>query len=476
MPNIDPARHRVCFHGDLDRIGVLRGLRRIWGVPEKHAGNPLIRPDTMVEEPSTGVHTSVVWNSDAHEFQAWYNVGLREPLDGCISPLAYATSTEGIRWKKPEIGLYEYRGSIANNLVYAPEGSGKAVSGPGILYDDQDTDGSRRYKMFYCTQRWNPDTGTKSMSDCCAAFSDDGIHWRHYEENPVVPGVVSDCKHSIIRDPERDGYICFVRLRTNEGCELLYRHGQKLGADAVRCVGRIESPDFIRWTEPELIIRPGRWSLSGDQYYGLTVFPYEGAFLGLLEVYHRDAPNYGYLETKLVFSDDTIHWRPAGEGMFLRVGQRGSWDAGRAGGPPCQVVLEDRILFYYTGNGWSHGGGGPKVEGPTGHLGLATLRRDGFAYVEPYQEDGTFRTHAFRAAGGLLHVNADASEGCVTGAVLDESEAEVTGYSHDECVAAGDDDVDQVIRWRGQEHLPGGKGLKIEFRLVDAALYSFWVA
>ncbi len=70
MPNIDPSRHRICFHGDLDRIGVLRGVRRIWGVPEKHAGNPLIRPETMVEETSTGIHTSVVWNSEAHEFQA----------------------------------------------------------------------------------------------------------------------------------------------------------------------------------------------------------------------------------------------------------------------------------------------------------------------------------------------------------------------------------------------------------------------
>ncbi len=205
----------------------------------------------------------------------------------------------------------------------------------------------------------------------------------------------------------------------------------------------------------------------------MTAFPYEGAYLGLLLVYHRYAPNYGYLEEQLVYSDDSVHWRPAGNGLFLPSGPPGAWDAGCVGAGPNVVMLEDRILFYYTGTPRSHGGGGPASAPPTA-LGLATLRRDGFAYLQPPWHEGVFVTHPFSTGEEELHLNASAVGGEVSAAVLGEDRKPLPGYAHEDCAPARWDGIDQVLRWRGRERLPSGAEVRLELRLRDAILFSFW--
>ena len=43
----------------------------------------------------------------------------------------YAESKDGIHWKKPALGLHEFKGSKANNIVFAAEKVGNAMSVPG---------------------------------------------------------------------------------------------------------------------------------------------------------------------------------------------------------------------------------------------------------------------------------------------------------------------------------------------------------
>ena len=103
------------------------------------------------------------------------------------------------------------------------------------------------------------------------------------------------------------------------------------------------------------------------------MIPYEGAYLGLLQVFHRYPPNYGYQEEQLVRSEDTRHWRPAGDSMFLTAGEPGEWDSGSLGVAPRVVVRDKDIPFYYGGTPRSHGGGTP-MPLPEGGIGIATLR------------------------------------------------------------------------------------------------------
>ena len=50
----------------------------------------------------------------------------------------YAESTDGIRWTKPELGLFEYQGNKANNILFrqiGPEGAHSRVHGACVFLD-----------------------------------------------------------------------------------------------------------------------------------------------------------------------------------------------------------------------------------------------------------------------------------------------------------------------------------------------------
>ncbi len=51
--------------------------------------------------------------------------------------LAYAESTDGIRWTKPELGIHAYRGSKANNLVGVASLEGNVFRDPNARSEDE---------------------------------------------------------------------------------------------------------------------------------------------------------------------------------------------------------------------------------------------------------------------------------------------------------------------------------------------------
>ena len=67
-------------------------------------------------------------------------------------PIAYAESTDGIHWDRPNFGLVEFRGNRDNNLVsIEPADHPFAVANDyvSVLKDEADPDPGRRYKMVY---------------------------------------------------------------------------------------------------------------------------------------------------------------------------------------------------------------------------------------------------------------------------------------------------------------------------------------
>lgn len=122
----------------------------------------------------------------------------------------------------------------------------------------------------------------------------------------------------------------------------------------------------------------------------------------------------------------------------------------------------------------SHGGGGPAdALPPMG--GLATLRRDGFASLQPPGHIGFLTTHPLTMRRAQLHLNAKADGGQISCAIIDERGSALPGYAHQDCVPAGADHVDQVLRWKEEAHIPSGENLRLELQVHDAALYAFWL-
>lgn len=113
-------------------------------------------------------------------FHMWYNGNYGATPRICVQKncvLCYATSKDGVNWEKPELGLVEFNGSKKNNIVDLP--APDLWSTCAALYEPEDPDPNRRFKMAY---------ETKGGGGECVAFSPDGLRWKPSEKNPVMPG------------------------------------------------------------------------------------------------------------------------------------------------------------------------------------------------------------------------------------------------------------------------------------------------
>ena len=266
--------------------------------------------------------------------------------------LCYAFSTDGISWKKPELGLLAFDGSKQNNIVM------RRVNGAGVFKDARETDPSRRYKMFFC--------GEPQMT---VAFSPDGLHWG---EPVPIPEVEAHGTHPNAFWAEALGkYIGFTRQH----------------AGSVRLVTRTESPDFVEWTPDETVLVGSSPLL---QAHDMIVFPTCGIYIGLLGimVYPEDSNIDVKQHVELAWSVDTVQWHRIAEGTPF-IGHTPA-ETERYGAlpydwgtifPSAPIFFDDEIRIYYGA------GDGYFFNWRDGYLALATLRPHGWAGYEPVNTD-----------------------------------------------------------------------------------------
>ena len=199
-------------------------------------------------------------------------------------------------------------------------------------------------------------------------------------DNPVI-GVASDTAHQAMWDPVLRKYVIFGRL-------------------GVGRVGRAESDDFVHWSQPHRVFAMDALDVSREKFYGMGASIYEGIYIGLPFVYHRD--NSERIDIQLATSRDGITWKRAGNRqVFIPNGPEGSWDAGMIFMPnqPLQVV-GDRVFIFYSGIQGNHvwnlrdygKAGSPSYEKArhigAAQIGVATIRRDGFVSLDAGADEG----------------------------------------------------------------------------------------
>ena len=89
----------------------------------------------------------------------------------------YAESDDGLHWRKPELGLHEFKGSKANNIVMVKQKIGTTISEPGepAVFKDENPAAplDARYKALLPASRLRPD----QRRGLLAFKSPDGLHW-----------------------------------------------------------------------------------------------------------------------------------------------------------------------------------------------------------------------------------------------------------------------------------------------------------
>jgi hypothetical protein len=111
--------------------------------------------DAPWEGSGSGYH-SVFQDGDKYRmyYKAWHLAVSPGKVKTDTHPLfcCYAESSDGIRWTKPDLGLHDFGGSKANNIVIASETVGKAQldAGHPAVFEDENPEASAdaRYKAI----------------------------------------------------------------------------------------------------------------------------------------------------------------------------------------------------------------------------------------------------------------------------------------------------------------------------------------
>ena len=452
-------------------IAAAKNVKRTVHKAEKHPANPIMVADQPCEKSNTTreglLYHYVLRDEATGKFRMWYSAYQAYELpsgERVVLPSCYAESDDGINWVKPKLGLYEFDGSTANNIII-PEGYLC-----GVIYKPNEPDPDKRYQtLVWITSNYAKVRGFYLYT------SPDGIHWIRQSPlgNPPLIGAgsysgtgVGDTS-SFRWDPWLNKYIGDVK----------YFPGWKF-----RCFAQVESDDMVNWTKRVTAVYPDAYDTPDVQIYQHRVFNYESMWIGLLRVYHKDlTPSRKQTPLELTASRDGRNWERVGtrgglgEGRqeFMSVDDSGDWDDNYLDSEP-PILVGDELWFYYRGVKLAPRG----VNLMEAHqIGLAKLRRDGFVSIDGGLTAGKLLTRPLIYNGSKLYVNAEVGPGgYVKAGICGTNRRPVKNYGLEKCVPVTENTLSGQITWRKNGILPKAKDPKrILFELKNAKLYSFWI-
>ena len=482
-------------------------VSRVLNPAQKHSDNPLLGDERQWENATTMSVLTAFYDASPDDggescFRMWYTA----PGGVC-----YATSPDGLRWERPNLGLVDFQGSKENNLV-------QGIVGPtnGIVYSPEMV-GSEYPERYYKTL-------CREEGGWAVYYSGDGLRWTRREENPVLTapllGDVCTTGKSSERFPKGmfykqtppPKYLAFPQLRV------------RVGRFERRCVGFSGCPmtfpeTFTKWEDASLVLAPDllddewadeRLTTASDalrfdspqehrtEFLGLAGFRYAGLLLGFLWVLNvsgdwKPSPDGdqvdqdGIAELQLVSSRDLIHWQRVGDREpLIPLGAPGTWDSAQIYTANYPCVVEDEIWIYYTGRRFGRAGprspNPPETEEAGGHpgsqtagTGLAKLRLDGFVSLDAGKREGTVTTRPLRFEGTELVINAQAPGGSVVVEILAQDGGAIQGFGAVDCDAFSGDSLRHTVTWSKKPDLSAlrGEPVRLRFHLNTAKLYSF---
>jgi hypothetical protein len=483
-------RHKFLL---VDNSCLLRahGVTRTVNPATKHPEPVLTTDAPWNQDDERFSYANIIYDPAEKLFRMWYFVwraGHSGP--GVIvsggNKLAYATSTDGIHWERPELGLVEVNGSTRNNYLIPEMG----IYG-GTLIEDPSDPPPRRYKMIFGLLGREPDWAGFHIP-LSLAYSADGLRWeRPHHVNPVLRGI-SDGELTLHYDPDRRVYQLFTRRVPN----------------LPRDISLYESFDLVNWEDRGRVLVPDEHDRPEMyNFYNMAPFRYEGLTLGMLnaqytdpvsetyESYHR-APGSpedirGHVDIQLAYSHDGREWlRPRDRSAVIACGRPGERDFGGVYPSKCPVVLNGDTFIYYTASRllhcWWHEWEKAIPENDVCCLMLAKMPEDHWVSLDAGDAEGCLVTKPGPFPGLRMLVNADAAGGSIEAEIVNPYGQPVAGFNRADCIPVTANGKDQELRWKGMEGWNTEKylelitkthlgGLMARFYLRNAKLYSFTV-
>lgn len=401
----------------------------------------------------------------------------------------YAESNDGIRWRKPDLGLHEFQGSKKNNIVMitAKEGSLSMDPGhPAVFKDDNPAAApDARYKAIIRSSGRN---GLIVMK------SPDGLRWSPLSPEPILSGLGAfDSQNLAFFDPVLGAYRAYWRIFTaGVTDEKTWKPG------GVRAIRTATSDDLLHWSnvaDLKYVDSPHEHLYTNQvkSYYRapqiLIGFParyvergWSESMRALPELAHREmrakaSLRYGTAITEglLMASHDGVTFKRWNE-AFLRPGieREGTWHYGQQyigwhvvetksalEGAPNELSLY-AVESYWTGN--------------SSLLRRYTLRLDGFVSAAAGMKGGELVTKPFTFTGSSLNLNFSTSAaGVIRVEIQDAAGKPLPGFALDDCNELFGDSIERAVSWKQGADVGAlaGKPVRLRFELKDADVYAF---
>jgi hypothetical protein len=437
---------------------IIRQINRV----EKYPGGPIVQPDKPWEGNIVLLFGTVMLDHEDELYKMWYYSS---------GDVGYATSHDGVHWKKPELGIV-VRDGQNTNLVIERGNFGHFYEFCGVVKDPKDPDPNRRYKAgFVSIQRdyhgeHEAPYHRGQRRGLGTAVSPDGIHWT-LEKNFASYEIFDISR--FFWDERVDRFVLFGRnkLTTEKTKDRWKKYGWG------RAVTRIESRDFENWTKEELVLAADARDPEGTEIYSMSVFPYGDLYIGCVQMFYG-LPDQGNLDIQLAVSRNGMDFsRVEPRESFIPQGDIGTWDRFNISlGNLAPVSVGDEQWFYYSGRTYRHSPYKGKDTGPFyGAIGLAKIKRGRFVSLQASYNGGSIMTKPLRFNGSHLFVNGNARFGSIEITIFNQKGEPLSGFH---TMISGKDHIEiPVVFENANLDDIDEKAVKIQFKLVNAQLFGF---
>lgn len=457
-------------------------LQRVYHQPVKHPDNPVLLPEEKYEQPFVSLSAHPVWyEAREQQFQMLYKAGA-----GGNRAAYLAVSSDGVHWERPRL-----RKGSRPNLLFTEKSFGGLLTTLSLI--PHPTEPERGYVGLY--GRLTADEG---FLDRCDNFVEtpDLLNWKLLGVAPKQVKVPSAGRtihpydvSRVVWNPFRNVWVYNIKQHSGprRRCRF-YRESPNFDD-----LWKLDSGNTVFWVGADRLDQgyPGfdeRYGIRQLQLYDHDAVGYESLMLGTFAIW--SGPENDVCEEEgvpkvtqltLGYSRDGFHWHRPDRRPFLgvnREGGPGQLDFGyiRPAGRGCLIVGDQLHFYYSSASGVAPDGSRGIYHGRT--VSLATLRRDGFASLEPVSGAGQLLTRPLRFSGGHLFVNCDARGGELRVDVVQSNGQTVPGFTQFDCQPVHSDSTRTEVRWRDGRDLAAlaGQPIRFRFHLRNGKLFSFWVA
>ena len=487
-------------------IKVTPGVSRRLHPPKKHLLNPVVRCDRWWEGNNMQPYTTM-YDSEEKLFKMWARSGSDWKsgyVDGNAAYMTYLTSTDGVRWDKPELGLLALAGRRDHNVIFASDmvsatdtvssqGEKKFIATPSL---------SQGKKAFFWSVIKHPHPRSANERFVALAIvqdkqrivdgahivtSPDGIHWScanapFWQTPNDVSGKGDDCLMNIIYDRAKQKWVVYRRI-IPEFSERMVANESDRERKAVdrynRSYACVESDDLREWKNFRFILSMDADDPADTELYQFSCQQFGQIYVGYMSVFHLRPQA---IDVQLATSRDGLHFTRVCRGEpFIPSGPMGYYDyMAMACTQPEPIVVDDTVYIYYSADNFAHNVDMANTDPGIVKDGaaLATFKRDRFASLESGESgSGLCRvvTKPFTVRHSKLFLNAATwMKGSIRAEALTRDWQPFPGFTEPQARDIQGDALDHPVRWQDNADVSKllGKEIRLKFNMTRARIHA----